>query len=127
MDLAKEWQHVVLAKAEHFDVLYDHHLVVIHAEERCLQDLFGFLLIALSKVLQSVGKSLRRLQQPFAVRLFAQTDQHLARKLFKAGAGQGRGFRQVSHDAPRIHNRNSAPPAYSKLFIMVSSSLTFSR
>ena len=38
--LAEEWQHVMLAKAEHFDVLHDHHLVVIHAEQRGLQHLF---------------------------------------------------------------------------------------
>src|ERR1019366_2807920 len=127
MDLAEEWQHVVLTQAEHFDVLHDHHLVVVHAEQRRLQHLFRVFAVALGKVLQGVGEALRRLQQSLAVRLFAQANQHLARQLFEAGAGQGRRFRQFSHHSPRGHTLISAPPAYSKLFIIAFWSRTFSR
>ncbi len=78
---------MVLAKAEHLDVLHDHHLVVIHAEERALQDLLRVFAVALGEILQRLRVTLRGLGQSFAVRLFAQADEHLARQFFKAGTG----------------------------------------
>src|SRR5271157_4426916 len=94
---AEERQHMVLAKAEHLDVLHDHHLVVIHAVERALQDQLGILAVALGEVLQRLRVALRGLGQSFSAGLFAETDEHLARQFFKAGASQGRGFNHVFH------------------------------
>ena len=87
----------MLAKAEHLDVLDDHHLVVIHAEQRALQDLLWVLAVALGEVLQRLRVAFRGLGQSFAVRLLAQADKHLARQFFKAGTGEGRSFDQVLH------------------------------
>ena len=39
--LAEKRQHVVLAQAEQFDVFDDHHLVVIHGEERAFEQGLG--------------------------------------------------------------------------------------
>src|SRR5271165_3260103 len=84
---AEERQDMVLAKAEHLNVLYDHHLVVIHAEESTPQDLFGIFPVAFGEVLQRLRVTLWSLRQSLAIRLFSQPHEHLARQFFKAGAG----------------------------------------
>src|SRR5258708_39875026 len=45
--LAEKWQQVVFAQAEHFDVFYDDHLVVVDREQRLPQEGFRIVLIAL--------------------------------------------------------------------------------
>ena len=94
---AKKGQHVVLAQAEHLNVLYDHHFVIVNAEQRALQDLLRVLAIAFGEILQRLGVTLRCLQQAFALGLFAQADQHLAHQFVEAGAGDGRSCDQVFH------------------------------
>src|SRR5271165_4244022 len=84
---AEERQDMVLAKAEHLNVLYDHHLVVIHAKESTPQDLLGIFPVAFGEVLQRLPVTLWSLRQSLAIRLFSQPHEHLARQFFKAGAG----------------------------------------
>src|SRR4029077_7186169 len=51
VDLANTRQKVVLAEAEHFDVLDDHHLVVSHVEHRAQQSFLGVLMVAFGQKL----------------------------------------------------------------------------
>ena len=90
--LAEERQHVVLAQAEHLNVFNDDHLVVIDIKKRAAQHLLGILVVSLGKKLERLGVALRRLQQAFALSVFAHAHQHLAHELLKRCAGKGRDF-----------------------------------
>src|SRR5580704_11314583 len=73
---AEEWQQVVLAQAEHFYVFDDDHLVVIDGEERAFEQGLGVFGVAAGQELQGLVNSLRSLLKTFAVRVFAQADDH---------------------------------------------------
>src|SRR5258708_6443565 len=65
--LAEEWQHVVLAQAEHFDVFDDDHLVVGDAEERAFKQGLGIFGVATSKELQGFANALWGEDEAFAL------------------------------------------------------------
>ena len=60
MHFAEEWQHVMLAEAEHFDVFDDDHLVVIDLEEGRAQQLPRIFLISAREKSNGFGHALRR-------------------------------------------------------------------
>jgi len=66
VDLAEKRQHVVLAHAEHLDVLDDHHLVVIDGEECVVDDVGGLLGVAVGEVLHGLDDALRGVEEAFA-------------------------------------------------------------
>ena len=72
MHLAEEGQQVVFAEREDFNVLYDHHLVVIFVEERPMQDLRRILSIALGQEGHRLLHAPGRGQQARAVWILAQ-------------------------------------------------------
>jgi len=72
---AEEGQHVVLAEAEHFDVLDDDHFVVGDGEERAFEQSFGVFGIAAGKKLHGLANPFRSLLKAFAVRVFAEADE----------------------------------------------------
>lgn len=78
MHLAEEWKHMVLAKAEHFDVFDDDHFIVGHREERFFQHGFGIFFVALCEELVGVVDPFRSAIEAFARRIFAQSDDYLA-------------------------------------------------
>src|SRR3981189_2323501 len=51
VQLAKKRQKMVLAQAEHFDVFYDHHLVVIDSEQCLAQKRFRIVLVSFDEKL----------------------------------------------------------------------------
>src|SRR6266404_6903505 len=52
--LAKKRQKVVLTKAEHFDVFYDHHFVVVDREQCLAQKRLGIVLVAFDEELHGL-------------------------------------------------------------------------
>ena len=74
---AEEREQVVLAEAEHFDVLDDYHLVVGDGEERALEQGLGIFGVAAGKELQGLANTLGSLLETFALRIFAEADEHL--------------------------------------------------
>jgi len=86
---AEEWEHVMLAEAEHFDIFDDDHFVVGYGEERALKQRFGVFVVAAGEELHGFANPLGRLQQAFAVRVFAEADEHFLDEIFEAGAGEG--------------------------------------
>ncbi len=85
---AEERQQVVLAEAEHFDVFDDDHLVVGDGEEGAFEQGFGVFGIAAGEELQGLADALGRVQETFALRVFAEADEHFLDEVFEAGAGQ---------------------------------------
>jgi len=86
---AEERQQVVLAEAEHFDVLDDDHLVIRDGEERAFQQGFGIFGIAAGEELHGLANALGSLQKTFAVRVFAEANEHFLDEVFEGGAGEG--------------------------------------
>src|SRR5581483_3562782 len=82
-------QEMMLAKAEHLDVLNDHHLVIVHREESTPQQAVRIFVVALGQVFQGTLHALGRMLQSFAVRIFAQAGEELADEFGEAGGGQG--------------------------------------
>ncbi|MNE52576.1 hypothetical protein D3C80_1472520 [compost metagenome] len=71
--LADEGQQVVFAQRIQLDVLDQHHLAVVGAEQRVVDDLFQRQFVAVAEVLHGLGRAFRGVQQPFALRVFAET------------------------------------------------------
>ena len=88
---AEERQHVVLAEAEHFDVFDDDHFVVGDGEERAFEQSFGVFGVAAGEKLHGLANALGSLLKAFAVRVFAEADEHFLDEVFEAGAGEGGG------------------------------------
>ena len=89
--LAEKRQHVVLAQREHLDVPDDHHLVVIHLEQRVAQNLRGILLVSLGEKGQRFLHTLWRRAQAVAIGIFAQARENLAVHLLRAVGAQSLG------------------------------------
>jgi hypothetical protein len=62
---------MMLAQAEHFDVLHDDHLVVCHIEQRPVQQLVGILTVTARQIPQSAVYALGRLQEAIPAGIFA--------------------------------------------------------
>ncbi|MNU06466.1 hypothetical protein D3C72_2516730 [compost metagenome] len=62
----------MLAQRIQFDVLDQHHLAVVGAEQRVVDDLFQRQFIAVAEVLHGLGRAFRGVQQPFALRVFTE-------------------------------------------------------
>ena len=77
MDLAEEWQHVVLAETEHLHVFDDDHLIVVDGKQSACEQLLGIFLISLGQILQGTFHALRCALQALALRIFAQAHKHL--------------------------------------------------
>ena len=77
MDSTVERQQVMLAHAEKIDVLHDDHLIVLDREERAVQEMIDVAVIALGHEGESLGHSLRSLEEPVPARLFPESQQHL--------------------------------------------------
>src|ERR1700674_416197 len=87
--LAKKRQKMVLAQAEHFDVFHDHHLVVVDREQRLTQERFGIVLLALDAQLHGLMHARGCTRKAFAIRIFAEADNHFAHQVLIGGAGEG--------------------------------------
>src|SRR5579859_3726770 len=68
--LPKEGQQVVLAKTKKLDVLDHHHFVVRDGEGRPIENFLRVLQVPAGQELQGFFVTLRRLAQPFAIRVF---------------------------------------------------------
>ena len=66
---AEEWQEMVFAEAEKFDVLDDDHFVVGHAEGCAIQDVIEILVVTAGQELQGFFEALGRFAQTFAIRI----------------------------------------------------------
>src|SRR5579862_735077 len=75
-------QQMMLAHAEYFDVLYDHHFVVGDVEQGSIQDLIHILLIATGQIPQGLGHALWSFQQSLASWVLAQLAQNFAHRVF---------------------------------------------
>src|SRR5229473_3689660 len=122
MGLAEERQQMVFAETEEFDVLHDDHLVVGHAERRAIQYMIQVQVVTAGQILESFLETLRRLAQPFAIRVLSDDLDDLAH-VASDGARveflaviQKNFFRWLRHG--RFPSRLS--PAYSKLLFPVS-------
>ncbi len=122
MGLAKERQQVVFAETEELDILHDDHLVVSHAKRRAVQNMIQVLMITAGQVLERFLEALRRLAQPFAIRIFPDNLYDLAHvagdpaRIDFLLIVQQNFFRWLGHD--RFSSKLS--PAYSKLLFPVS-------
>jgi hypothetical protein len=67
--LSCEWNHVVLAQAENFNVFYNDHLVVSLVEDGVVYDVAHVLLVALGEEEHCLCISCRRVQQALTVRI----------------------------------------------------------
>src|SRR5258708_9040170 len=85
--LAKKWQEVMLAEAEHFDVFYDDHLFMVAREQRLSQEGFRIVLVAFDKKLHGLVHARRGTRKAFAIGIFAEADNHFAHQFFVGGAG----------------------------------------
>src|SRR6267143_681797 len=121
MGLAEERQQVVFAEAEEFDVLHDNHFVVGHAERRAIQYMIQVQVVTAGQIFESFLETLRRLAQPFAIRMLSDDLDNFAPV---AGDGarvellaviQKNFFRWLGHE--RFPSKLS--PAYSKLLFPV--------
>ena len=90
--MPKNGKQVVLAQAEHFNVLDDDHFVIIHGEQGALQKRLGIFLVALGEKLHRLVDPFRRGRKAFALGILAQADQHFVNQVFKRGTGKGRCF-----------------------------------
>ena len=86
---AEERQHVMFAEAEHFYVFDDDHFVVGDGEERAFEQGFGVFGVAAGEELHGFVDALGSSLQAFAVRVFAEADEHFLDEVFESGAGQG--------------------------------------
>src|SRR6266849_1398662 len=84
MDFSEERQQVVLTEAEHFDVFDDDHFIVGDGEERAFEQGLGIFGVAAGEELQRLTNALGREFETFAVRVFAQTDEHFLDEIFDA-------------------------------------------
>ena len=88
----------MLAEAEHFNVLDDHHLVVGDGIERPGQNLVDVLPVAARQEPQRPRHARRGLQQPLALGVFAQLMQDATNSFLDPGKGRGflvtRSFRE---------------------------------
>src|SRR5258708_2300133 len=120
--LAEERQKMVFAETEEFDVLHDDHLVVGHAERGAVQYMVQVQVVTAGQILESFLESLRRLAQPFAIRVLSDDLDDFAHV---AGDGarvellaviQQNFFRWLGHG----WFPSKLSPAYSKLLFPVS-------
>src|ERR1700733_5159654 len=88
VNLAEEWQHVVLAQREHFYVLHDHHLVVVDFKERVVQNFGWILRIPFRQKGHRLLDSCRGRNQPIPKWIFAETAQDFAIHLLGAELAQ---------------------------------------
>ena len=86
---AEEWQQVVLAEAEHFYVLDDHHFVVGDGEERAFEQGFGIFGVAAGEELHGFANALGSLLEALAVRVFPEADEHFLDEIFEGSVGEG--------------------------------------
>src|SRR5712664_3331569 len=120
--LAEERQQMVFAEAEEFDVLHDNHLVVGHAERRAVQYMIQVQVVTAGQILERFLETLRRLAQPFAIRILSDDLDDLAHVAGNPARidflliVQQNFFGWLGHD--RFPSRLS--PAYSKLLFPVS-------
>src|ERR1700722_6196013 len=77
MTLSKERQQMVLAQTIEFNVLYDDHVVVTHAEHCSIKKFFRILPVAARQISECLLKSLWCPAQPFAIRIFPDQRKHL--------------------------------------------------
>src|SRR5258708_20603649 len=98
---AEKWQHVVLAQAEHFNILDDDHLVIGHIKKYTLENLIRALPLAFGQIFERFLHSLRRLEQAIALRIFSQTHQNLMHQVGSAGGGQRKWFIDLLHSVAR--------------------------
>src|SRR5579863_10507606 len=89
---AEEWQHVVLAEAEHFDVFDDDHFVVGFGEERAFEQGFGIFGVTAGEKLHGLADALGSLLKAFAVGVFAEADEDFLNEIFEGGASEGGGW-----------------------------------
>src|SRR6266404_4744820 len=130
---AKKRQKMVLAQAEHFDVFYDHHLVVIDREQRFAQKRFGIVLIAFDEKLHGLVHACWRTRKAFAIGIFAEADNHFAHQVFVGGAGQGswslvdsRWSLVVSKPYPRTTSDHRLTTVFSRIFKRIHHRLFYS-
>ncbi|MNV99290.1 hypothetical protein D3C71_1946340 [compost metagenome] len=74
---------MVLAQRVQLDVLDQHHLTVIGAEQRAVGDLFQGLLVTAAEVLHGLGSALGGVEQAFAGRVFAELTEDCRVVLFQ--------------------------------------------
>jgi hypothetical protein len=72
VSLANERQQVMFAQRVQLDVLHQHHLAVVGAEQRAVGDFLQRLLVATAQVLHGLGGALGRVQQTFARNVLAE-------------------------------------------------------
>src|SRR5262245_37872525 len=75
--LAKERQQVMLAEAVHVDVAHHHHFVVVHGEERAVDDFVDVCLVAAGQKPERLVDTSRRFEEPLARRILAELCQQL--------------------------------------------------
>ena len=89
MSLADEGQEVVFAQGVQLDVADDDHFIVVRGEQRAVDDFLQGLAIAVAEVLHGLGRALRGVEQAFALRVFAETDEDLPVMLGKCWVHKG--------------------------------------
>src|ERR1700747_346928 len=122
MTLPKEWQQMVLAQTIEFNVLYDDHVVVTHAEHCSIKKFVRVLPIATRQISERLLNSFWCPAQPFAIRIFTDQGEHLAhqvRNRFLSLGISNHDFSGFAHFISAFHTDCS--PVYSKLFLLVSS------
>src|SRR5215471_3326876 len=97
VNLTEKREHVVLAQAEHLDILDDYHLVIGHIEHSALEQFVWILAVALGQVLQAFLHALRSSEQAIALRIFTYSDQQFAQQLGGCGRGQADLFVKFLH------------------------------
>jgi len=75
VDLTKERQQVMLAKAKHLNVFDDDHFVIRDIEQRALKDFVSILLLAPGQEFERLLHALRRADKAIAVRILPQPQQ----------------------------------------------------
>ena len=78
--LAEKGQQMMFAEAEEFDILDDHHLVILHAEERVVDDLLDILRVTAGEVFQCLVGALGRTQKAFPSRVLTEPSQDFGHK-----------------------------------------------
>jgi len=81
--LADEGQYVVFAQRIQLDVLDQHHLAVVGAEQRTVGDFLERLLIALAQVLHGFGGAFGRVEQTLAGNVLAELAEDRSVVLFQ--------------------------------------------
>src|SRR5688572_25764380 len=83
--LADERQEVVLAEAEELDVAHDHHLVVVDAETRAVDQSVWIDVVPRRQLVVHAPHPLRRADQPFALGILADLRQECPDGLLERG------------------------------------------